>query len=89
MDLAARKKKGDGDYGEYLNFHMKVCGELDKIITVINKFDISDHRMDVLVENFDGVTKTSDTIKYIEGARDKLSSIIMELRKAEKRAKQS
>jgi len=87
LELAAHKKKGDGDYGEYLNFHMKVCGELDKIIAVINKFDISDHRMDALLDSFDGVTKVCDTIKYIEGAREKLLSIITELRKAEKRAK--
>ena len=43
--------------------------------------------MDILLENFNGVTNANETIKYIEGAREKLSSIITELRKAERRAK--
>jgi hypothetical protein len=43
--------------------------------------------MDALLENFDGVASVGDTVKYIEGARETLSAIITELRKAEKRAK--
>jgi len=88
LELAARKKKGGGDYDDYLNLHMKVCKELDKMIENITKFEITDYRMDALFENFDGVTKVGDTVKYIESAREKLLSIITELRKAEKRAKQ-
>ena len=45
--------------------------------------------MDALFENFDGATKVSDTVSYIEGAREKLQTVITELRKAEKRAKQA
>ena len=89
LDLAARKKKGDDDYDGYFKRHMKICNELDSIVEKITKFEITESRMDALFENFDGVTKVSDTIKYIEGAKEKLSSIITELRKAEKRAKQS
>jgi len=87
LDLAARKKKGDDDYGGYLKTHMKICGEFEKIIASINKFEITESRMDILLENFNGVTRANETIKYIEGAREKLALIIKELRKAEKRAK--
>jgi len=87
LDLAVKKKKGDDDYDEYLNLHVKICKELDKIVETINKFEITDYRMDAIVETFDGVTKVNDTVKYIEGARDRLALIITELRKAEKRAK--
>ena len=89
LDLATKRKKGDDDYDEYLNLHMKICKELDKIVENINKFEITDYRMDAIVETFDGVTKVNDTVKYIEGAREKLLAIITELRKAEKRAKQA
>ena len=90
LELAAgKKKKGNDDYGGYLNLHIKVCKEFDKIIELINKFEVNDYRMDALFENFDGATKVNDTIKYIEGAREKLLTIITELRKAEKRAKQA
>ena len=89
LNLAARKKKNNDDYDNYFNLHMKICRELDKIITTINKFEINEYRMDALLENFDGATNISDTIKYIEGAREKLLSIITELRKAEKRTKQA
>ena len=88
LELAAqKKKKGSDDYGGYLNLHIKVCKEFDKIINGIDKFEITDYRMDALFENFDGATKVSDTVKYIEGAREKLLTVITELRKAEKRAK--
>ena len=63
--------------------------ELEKIIDNISKFEINDYRIDALLESFDGVTKVGDTVKYIEGAREKLLLIITELRKAEKRAKQA
>lgn len=89
LELVNRKKKGDDDYDDYMKMHMKICGELDKIIENINKFEINDIRMYVLLESFDGVTKVGDTLKYIEQAREKLLSIITELRKAEKRAKQN
>jgi len=90
LELASRKKKnGDDDYDEYLNLHMKICKELDKIVENINKFEITDYRMDAIIETFDGFTKVNDTVKYIEGARERLALIITELRKAEKRAKQS
>jgi hypothetical protein len=88
LELASKKKKVGDDYGEYLNLHMKVCKELDKIIDNINKFEITDYRMDALFENFSGVSKSGDTIKYIETAKEKLAEIVTELRKAEKRAKQ-
>ena len=88
LELASNKKKGGGDYDEYLNDHIKICKELEKIIEPISKFEITDYRMDALVETFDGMTKVGDTVKYIEGAREKLLAIITELRKAEKRAKQ-
>ena len=88
LELAAHKRKNDdGDFNEYINDHIKICKELEKIIEPINKFIITDYRMDALVETFDGVTKVNDTVKYIEGAREKLTLIITELRKAEKRAK--
>ena len=89
LELAARKKKGGDDYDSYLNLHMKVCKELDKIIENINKFEVTEYRMDALFENFDGATRVSDTVNYIEGAREKLQTVITELRKAEKRAKQA
>jgi len=86
LDLAAKRKKS-GDYGDYLGLHMKVCRELDRIVENINKFEITEHRMDALFENFNGATKVGDTVKHIETAREKLLTIITELRKAEKRAK--
>ena len=89
LELAARKKKGGDGYDSYLNLHMKVCKELDKIIENINKFEVTEYRMDALFENFDGATRVSDTVSYIEGAREKLQTVITELRKAEKRAKQA
>jgi len=89
LEKVARKKKGDDDYDDYFRLNMKICGELEKIIANINKFEITDYRMDALLENFDGATKSGETIKYIEGAREKLSSIIIELKKAEKRAKKT
>ena len=76
LDLAAKRKKGDGEYDSYMNMHMKVCKELDKIVENISKFEINDSRMDVLLESFDGATKSSDTIKYVEGAKDKLLLIL-------------
>jgi len=89
LDLAARKNKKDDGYSDYLNLHMKICKELDKIIDSIDKFEITDDRIEALFENFDGVTKVGDTIKYIESAREKLLSIITELRKVEKHTKKS
>jgi len=89
LELVNRKKKGDDDYDDYFRANMKICGELDKIIANINKFEITDYRMDALLENFDGVKKVNDTIKYIEGAQEKLASIITELKKAERRAKKA
>jgi len=90
LELVSRKnKKGDDDYDQYFNDHIKICNELNKIIESINKFAITGRRIDALSENFDGATKISDTIKYIEGAREKLLAIITELRKAEKNSKQA
>jgi len=90
LELVSRKKKnGDDDYDEYYNRHIKICNELNKIIESINKFAITAHRINALSENFDGATKVGDTIKYIEGAREKLLAIITELRKADKYSKQA
>ena len=45
--------------------------------------------MNALLENFNGISNVGDTVKYIERGRDKLTAIISELRKADKRAKDS
>jgi len=93
LELVSRKKKngddGYDDYDEYYNRHIKICNELNRIIESINKFAITSHRINALSENFDGMTKVNDTIKYIEGAREKLLAIITELRKADKYSKQA
>ena len=88
LEVVSRKKNGGIDgYDNYFKFHMKVCNEFEKIVSAISKFQITDHRIDALLENFGGVTSVSDTIKYIEAAQEKLLAIITELRKAAKRKK--
>jgi hypothetical protein len=90
LEIVSRKKKNDeDDYGEYYDRHVKICNELNRIIESINKFAITAHRINALSENFDGASKVGDTIKYIEGAREKLLAIITELRKADKYSKQA
>ena len=90
LEKAAKKKKGEaGDYDDYMDFHMKVCKEFDKVIESINKFEVSESRIEALAENFDGVLRVDVTVKYIEDAQEKLSAIVAELRKAEKRKKKA
>jgi hypothetical protein len=89
LELVNRKKKGDDDYDSYYKFHTQVCNELEKMVQAITKFAITDQRIDALLENFGGVSTTNSTIKYIECARDKLTDIVTELHKADRRAKKA
>jgi len=89
LDLATRKNKGGDDFDGYFKTCTKVCNELNKIVDIIDRFEITDSRINAIVENFSGASNATDTIKYVEKGRDKLTTIISELRKAEKRAKES
>ena len=92
LEVVSQKKKGgDGadDFDSYFNFHVKTCEELDKIVDSIDKFEVTESRIDALLENFDGAARVGDTIKHIENAREKLATIVAELQKAARRAKKA
>ena len=89
LELAADKKKSGDSYDGYFKTCTKVCGELNKIVEIIDRFEVSESRINAILENFSGASNATDTIKYVEKGRDKLTTIIAELRKADKRAKDS
>jgi hypothetical protein len=70
------------NYEEFLNLSVKVFKELTKIIELIANFEITPHRMDALIDNFDSVLKPDNEIRYINDSIDKLNKIKSELWKA-------
>ena len=89
LELAANKKKSGNDFDGYFKTCTKVCNELNKIVENIDKFEITDSRINALIENFNGASNANDTIKYIEKGRDKLTVIIAEIRKVDKQTKEA
>ena len=89
LELASNRKKNGDNYDDYFRVCNKVCNELNKIVDNIDRFEITDSRINALIENFNGTSNAGDTIKYIEKGRDKLTAIISELRRADKRLKES
>ena len=87
--MIADRKKKDVGYDGYFRNCTRVCGELNKIVENIDRFEVTESRINAIIENFNGASNAGDTIKYVEKGRDKLTVIIAELRKAEKRAKES
>jgi len=89
IELVTDRKKKDGGYDGYFRNCTRVCGELNKIVENIDKFEVTESRINAIIENFNGASNATDTIKYVERGRDKLTTIIAELRKAEKRSKEA
>ena len=87
LEVVSQKKKGSSadNYDSYFKFHMKVCGELGKIVDAINKFEVSEARIEALLDNFSGATGRDTTIRTVEDARDRLNQLAEGLRKYAKK----
>jgi len=84
LDMADYGNKHESDVEEYDKFidtSVKTYRELMKMINAVEKFDMSEYRMDALRENFDRTLRVDAHIRYIEMAKDKLTMLEMELRK--------
>jgi len=84
LDMADYGNKHESDVEEYDNFintSVKTYREFMKMIDVVEKFDMSEYRMDALRENFDRTLRVDAHIRYIEMAKDKLTMLEVELRK--------
>ena len=88
LDMADFEKKQEAEQDEYFAFideRVKVYKELAKITDLLNRFEITDYRMDALRDNFDAVLTVENELRHIKQSKDKLTQIEIEIRKPHKR----
>ena len=85
LDLAAYKKRKAEEYEQFLDDRVAVYKEYSKMMEAINRFKITDYRMEALRDNFDGTITAEHELGYIGRAKDKLATLEMEIRKPKKR----
>jgi hypothetical protein len=82
LDITDYQQKQETELEEYEDFQdlrAKVYKDFMKIVDLISRFEISDHKMDALRDNFDHMLTVDDHIEYINEAAEKLNLIKMEI----------
>jgi len=83
----AKKEAELEEYYDFLDFRVSIYKELAKIVDLINRFEITDERMDALRDNFDAVLTVENEIRHINNSIEKLNLIKIEIQKGKKHGK--
>ena len=86
-DIQQRVEEKCDEYNDFIDLRMNVYKELAKIIDLIDKFEITPSKMDALRDNFNGILRIDDHIRYINESIEKLNLIKIELWKGKKHGK--
>ena len=86
-DYDEKKEAELEEYYDFLDFRVSIYKELAKIVDLINRFEITDDRMDALRDNFDAVLTVENEIRHINNSIEKLNLIKIEIQKGKKHGK--
>ena len=86
-DYEEKKEVELEEYYDFLDFRVSIYKELAKIVDLINRFEITDERMEALRDNFDAVLTVENEIRHINNSIEKLNLIKVEIQKGKKHGK--
>jgi len=86
-DYEEKKEVELEEYYDFLDFRVSIYKELAKIVDLINRFEITDERMDALRDNFDAVLTVENELRHINNSIEKLNLIKIEIQKGKKHGK--
>ena len=87
LDITAWQEANLDEHEDFIDLSVKVYKELAKINDTINRFEITEYRMNALRDSFDAVLTIENELRHLNNSIEKLNIIKTEIQKGKRYGK--